>query len=433
MEQNQEKFKNFISSQNLKAFLIGILILFLLIPGEMIKQIIQERKLLNTETENEIQKTWGKNQVVGGPILILPYTRLVTAEGKVSRVKSNLTILPESLNISGQVTPEFRYRGIYKVVVYHSNLELSGQFPDLKNILPQVSPEDICWNEMRLEMGISDLRGIQSNIQLRWDQNIYATAPGTTGKVPFTNGISAPIKYNEKDLGIPHNFSIKLNLSGSKELTFLPVGKITRVSLASTWKTPKFTGAFLPKHRQISKNGFKAEWQVLHFNRNYPQEWLNRKYELSSSAFGVNFLVPVDRYQKSMRSVKYAILFFTLTFTMFFFVEILSQKKLAIIQYFMVGLSLLVFYILLLSLSEHIGFLGAYLIASAAIVLQITLFVNLVFHTTKTTLLTASILATLYGMLFILLQLQDYALLIGSIGLFIILGVIMFLSRNLKL
>jgi inner membrane protein len=214
-------------------------------------------------------------------------------------------------------------------------------------------------------------------------------------------------------------------------LKFVPVGKTTDIEISSVWNTPSFTGAFLPDERQINDSGFVAKWNILQLNRNFPQTWVNNKYNIEESAFGVNLLLPVDQYQKSMRSAKYAIMFIALTFIIFLFVEILNKKRIHPVQYILVSFGLLLFYTLLLSLAEHIGFNLAYVISGAAIVGLITSYSQSIFKKTKLTLIMGGALSFLYIFLFVVLQLQDFALILGSIGLFIILAIIMYLSRKI--
>jgi len=240
-------------------------------------------------------------------------------------------------------------------------------------------------------------------------------------------------------------FAYGLNLNGSTDLHFTPFGKTTTVQLASNWTAPSFEGAFLPDERVVSDSGFTAEWQVLQLNRNYPQQGVGRFVQSSgqdntyfgtdpvrrmASTFGLKLLLPIDEYQKTMRSAKYAIYFILLTFLTFFFIEILNRKRLHPIQYLLVGAGVVLFYILLLSFSEHLSFNTAYWIACAAILLLITVYSFFMLRNRKLTVMVFGILIILYGFFYSILQLQDYALLMGSLGLLLILAAIMYLTRN---
>jgi inner membrane protein len=213
---------------------------------------------------------------------------------------------------------------------------------------------------------------------------------------------------------------------------FVPLGKQTKVNLKSKWQNPSFTGAFLPDKRDVGVNGFNATWEVLHLNRPYPQIFKGQIEGIGDSSFGVNLIVPVDEYQKSMRSAKYAVIFITLTFLIFFFVQVINGVRIHPIQYLIVGLALCIFYTLLIALSEHIPFIYSYLISSISIIGLITLYAKSIFKDNKLTAIICLILTMLYLFIYSIIQMEDYALLMGSIGLFIVLATIMYLSRKIN-
>jgi inner membrane protein len=210
------------------------------------------------------------------------------------------------------------------------------------------------------------------------------------------------------------------------------LGKKTTVELASTWPDPGFTGDFLPDAREIDENGFTAEWAITHLNRNYPQSWTDNEFSVNTSEFGVELIQPVDHYQRAFRSVKYAMMFIGLTFLVFLLIEILTKKRLHPIQYVLTGIALIVFYILLVSLSEHTGFTIAYIISAIAIISLISYYIWSNFGQVRFAVTTFAVLTGLYLFLFVTLQLQDYALLFGSIGLFIVLVIFMLLTRKIN-
>lgn len=432
MDNAKKTSRKIFSPLSLKIIFIFFLVLLLMIPAGLIMNLIREREMLRTETEIEIQDNWGRSQTLSGPILTIPYYKYETMEQKQVRVKAYLHLLPEELDIKGDIYPETRYRGIYKVVVYSSKLQIQGNFTPTTKLTENIPENNILWNEARMELGIPDLRGIQEEIHLQFNGAELMAEPGIPAGSPFQSGIHASLSSEQIQSGKPISFLIEMNLRGSNSLNFIPMGQTSRVQLESDWADPSFSGAFLPQKREITGNGFSAQWEVLHFNRNYPQIWTDKHYQTDESAFGVSLILPMDQYQKTMRSVKYALLFLTLTFTLFFFIEILNKKKVHPVQYLMVGASLIIFYVLLLSLSEQFGFVVAYLIAATAVILQISGFLYKIVQSVKTALISSATLTILYAYLFILLQLQDYALLMGSIGLFLILSLIMYLSRNIQ-
>jgi inner membrane protein len=275
------------------------------------------------------------------------------------------------------------------------------------------------------------MRGIQDRVDLQWNGQAYPFDPGIGTTDLVAAGISTRVPVELSGLeSRQYTFSLTLKLNGSSELHFIPVGKETNIDLKSNWNDPSFDGAFLPDKREVNEKGFTAHWRVLHLNRNYPQAWKGSQYDITYSKFGVKLLLPVDRYLKSTRSVKYASLFIVLTFLIFFILEIINQFRIHPIQYILVGLGLVLFYVLLLSFSEHIGFGPAYLVASAGIILMITLYAKTIFKFLKLALLLGGVLVILYTFIYVILQLSDYALLVGSIGLFLALALLMYLTRK---
>ncbi|MBN2173622.1 MAG: cell envelope integrity protein CreD [Bacteroidales bacterium] len=431
MQTFQEFSEKLSRSISVKIAIIGFLILILLIPAFMIQELISERQKTRNEVVQEVSDKWGREQTVTGPIISIPYyEQYVTNEQEIIKSPKTLFILPEKLDIDGQINPEIRYRGIYKVIVYNSAIHFNGIFhlPDLNEL--GIPAEQVYWDKASILLGISDLRGIQKEIKVSVNDQLYDVNPGLKYTTIANAGVTSDIKLNP---GVrDYNVQFDLNLSGSENLYFSPVGKTTTVNINSPWSTPSFTGSFLPDDHSVGNNGFKANWTIFDLNRNFPQVWNNQTYNMNDTAFGVNLLFPVDEYQKSMRSAKYAVMFIALTFLIYLFVEIINKKRIHPIQYLLVSLALLLFYTLLLSLSEQIGFNWAYLISAVAIIGLITVYSHSIFKSGKLTRITSMALIVLYAFLFTILQLEDYALLFGSIGLFIILGFVMYLSKRIN-
>lgn len=340
--------------------------------------------------------------------------------------------LPETLNLSGNLLPEKLERSIYEVTVYDAQLQVEGNF-DLA-LIQQTGFDGIPeWERAYLSVGISDMSGIQNNLKVNVNDVAYSVKAGLKNKLIGESGVTVPINLTTANL-TAFNFNFDLQLQGTENIEFLPLGNNTTVALQSTWLTPGFNGAFSPDEQSIETNGFKATWQVLELNRNYPQVWDDEIYstQLKESAFGVDLVSTADDYQKIMRTVKYAILTIGLTFLVFFLVEITNKKKIHPFQYTLVGLSLCLFYVLLLSLSEHLDFNYAYLISASVIILMITFYSLAVFKIKKLSALLLLILSVLYTYLFVILQASDYALLLGSLGLVIMLSLTMYLTRNIN-
>lgn len=415
---------------------ILFLVILFLLPTAMIKSLIFEREERQNEAISEVSSKWGEAQTLVGPFISVPYYKLVketsSKDGteKVVRLTEYLHFLPSKLTISGDISPEKRYRSIYEVVVYNSALQLTGVFNNLDFASLDIKPQDIQFDKAEFVIGINDLRGIEEQVMLEWNQEKKFFNPGVTSNDVVESGINAGINLDTIN-NATYQFNLKLELKGSQLLYFTPVGKVTDVALSSNWQNPSFNGSFLPDDRNVDANGFNAKWNVLHLNRNFPQAWTGNRHDVNNASFGVDLLLPVDSYQKSYRSIQYAILFIGLTFMVFFFIEVLNKVFIHPIQYILVGVALLVFYTLLLSISEHIQYNFAFIISALATLLIIAGYIKAILKSNQLALLMSGILTILYTFIFVLIQLQDYALLIGSIGIFIILGLVMYFSRKI--
>lgn len=429
-----DKFNQWIkNSVMLKLITITILVLLMLIPSAMIQSIIGERELLNEATIDEVSSKWANSQLINGPILTIPYTFEYEDNKKIVEGVRYWHLLPKDLTLNGSINPEKLRRGIYEVVVYRSNLKVSGSF-STNHKLVENDVKEIKWDQAFLTIGISDLRGIEDDVVLKWGDQSLPVEPGSRIPQITYSGITVnlPDLSTASGKDIPFHFDIKLQ--GSGNMSFVPLGSNTNIKLSSTWNSPSFNGSFIPDTREVTKEGFTAEWKVLQLNRNFPQSWVGSSEgeKLAQAAFGVDLILPLDDYQKSMRSAKYAAMTIVLTFLIFFLVEILNGRKIHPFQYTLVGLALCLFYVLLISISEHASFNTAYAIATCAIVGMISLYSMSVFKMPRLSMLLVATLIGIYGFLFVTLQLADYALLMGSIGLTVILAVTMYFTRNIN-
>lgn len=424
-----EKFNQWISgSITIRIISITILVLLLMIPNAMIREIIYERQQTNEEVYQDIRQIWGQSQTVCGPVVSVPY-RVWTKDDKgvLTETWRWAHFLPTELNIDGNVTTEERHRGIYRMAVYSSALAVSGAFDRPDPTPLNIAEEDFYLDGAVMCVGIPDMRGISDKVMLKTPRQTSEFGPGVPTANVIAEGISTPVNFGEEQ---SLSFYFSLNLNGSGELNFVPLGKQTNVNLTSPWPHPSFKGNFSPSVRNITKDGFTALWKVLDLNRNFPQMWTGQRQGINESAFGVDLIIPLDHYQQSMRSAKYAIMFISLTFLVFFFIETINRKRIHPIQYILVGLALSLFFVLLLSLSEHIGFNGAFVSAAAGTTLLITIYSSGMLADRKLTALMASLLLVMYGFIYTILQLEDMALLVGSVGLFLILAAVMFWSRK---
>jgi len=416
-------------STALKMFTIGFLFLVLLTPTTMIKSLIRERSNRNAEVVKEISSKWGGHQAICGPVLSIPYKEY--SEGTKNYSIEYIHILPEELRIDSFLDSEVRYRGIYEAVLYNADVQLSGVFimPKLKDL--GIKEKDVIFQNACISLGIEDMKGIRREISAIVNDVPFSMNPGIETKGIIASGVSSKVQLQNKVTEV--RFDFKINLNGSKQINFVPLGKTTEVSLSCDWPHPSFNGVFLPEERSINDKGFDAKWKILHLNRDFPQLWIGDKYkyEMGKFLFGVELFKPVDVYQKSMRAVKYASLFVLLTFLAFFFSEIFKKKPLHPIQYTLIGCAIIIFYLLIIALSEHMNFEKAYLISGAAVVLLITVYAAAILRSVLVSISMGCILSVFYSYLYMLLQMEDYAILMGSIGLFVILSGIMLITRKI--
>ena len=428
--------KNLKTNIFFKLGAIFILIIILLIPVSLVKDLIKEREYIKSQAIEEISEKWGQGQTITGPYISIPFDKYVKqfsrkdSTTKIIKVKDYINILPENLNMKGVINPEKRYRGIYEVVVYSSKLKITGDFQNFNLKQFDINPNYIHLNKAILNIGITDLKGIEKQVKLKWNDNIIPFNSGVNTNDIVYSGINAQIPIN-LEKSTKYNFETEIDLKGSQYIYFVPVGKTTDIQLTSNWQTPSFTGTYLPDERTINKKGFISKWNILHLNRNYPQSWISNRYQIKESSFGTDLLLPVDNYKKSNRVAKYAILFVVLTFLVFFFVEVLNKVFIHPIQYLLVGIALIVFYSLLLAFSEHILFNLSYILSSILTLTLVTAYTTAILKSRKIGMMILGILLTLYLFIFTIIQLEDYALLIGSIGIFIILSIVMYFSRRI--
>jgi len=432
IEKQMSKLKNNIF---IKMAIIGIMTLLLLIPTALIQDLIRERERTQKSAIAEVQDKWADAQIIAGPMITIPYYKYKekynkeTSKLETEKVLSKINILPDNLNVDGTISPEKRKRGIYEIVVYASDFVIQGDFNAIDLNQLNINKKDVLFDKATLNIGISDLKGIEKQMLLNWNGAEKYFNPGIVNNTNLNSGVNVPIRFNNSK----NSFEVNISLKGSQSMQFIPVGKTTDVSLASNWPTPSFTGNFLPDERKIDNKAgsFTANWSIFHLNRNFPQIWKGENYNLYKSAFGTNLLLPVDNYQKNYRVVRYAILFLALTFMTFFFVEVLNKVYMHPIQYLLVGLGLVLFFSLLLSFSEHFIFNTAYIISMLLTLALISLYTWAILKSKNIALLIFSVLFIMYGFIFTIIQLEGYSLLFGSLGLFAILAVVMYFSRKI--
>ena len=410
--------------------------------------MLSDRLSRRNEAVADITSSWGREQCVIGPVLIIPYQyRFKTVkevpgkDGKVEKREVEETagawayFLPELLNVNGDAETQMLHRGIYEAAVFRAQVKLSGRFavPDFGAF--KIDLKDVQWKDAMVTIAINDLRGTREGLVLDWGGVKRPLLPGS--QVPgYTTGATATLG-DEKPINAPVEFSIPIDFNGSEGIYFAPFGVQNEATLKSNWPDPAFRGAFLPAERSVRDNGFDAKWKVSYYGRSYPQSWTSQMgndrfttQAVSQSVFGAQFLSILDSYRFVERSIKYGVLFLVLVFTTFFLFEVTARQKIHPFQYLMVGAALCLFYLLLLSISEFRGFGLAYLLAAAASTILITWYCRYFLGGGIRTLMIGAGLAGIYTFLYITLRQEDYALLMGAIALFILLGVVMYVTRK---
>ena len=437
--------KNSISA---RMFVIGFLTLILLIPLFMVQDLIRERSERQKSVVTEINDKWGEAVTIYGPILKLPYRSF--REKHITNSQNEVTTesveeikyfyyFPQELKIHSIIDPEMKKRGIYQTAVYKSKTSISGNFSVSEIEIEDISEENILWDKARIIFKTSNLKGVNEQMHIEIGNSNYSFS----SKYQQQNKLQVQrqnlyIMESEvlKKGDFPHeksiDFKMKISINGSSEISFIPIGKTTEAEIISDWKTNSFKGNFLPYNEdKITDAGFDAKWKILDINRPFPQSFNNNLPDLAEYAFGVNFMIPVDEYQKSDRATKYGYLVIGLTFLLFFLIQTLSKIPIHPFQYLMIGLGLIMFYTLLISISEHSSFLKAYLIAGISVILLISLYSKSILRGWKFPVFIGLSLFVLYSFIYIIIQLESYALLVGSIGLFLILAGVMYVSRKI--
>jgi inner membrane protein len=368
-------------------------------------------------------------------VLVIPY-REAQSEAAIAAnhppIEREVYMLPDRYVIAARIDPEVRRRGLFETVVYRTALDISGSFvvADPAEWAPKGA--QIHWDAVRLLVDVRDRRSLDAGLAVRWsDGRMLAFVPSR-----HESGLSTATPLSAEAVGQAHDFALSLTLKGSEALTFLPLGRDTQVTASSPWRDPSFMGRYLPDKRDVSEHGFAATWTVSYFARDFaqvlgPGDPRAFTPAVDRSEFGVRLISAVTAYQQAARAAKYGLLIIIGTFTTFFLFEILRGLRIHIFQYGLVGLALCVFYLLLVSLSEQIGFGPAYAAASVAVIGQILLYCHRAVGGWPGTLILGGLLAVTYAALYQLMLLEDQALLIGSIGLFAALSAIMLVTRRI--
>lgn len=424
--QNFEKPQSFFQTTTAKMIMVGILTLILLIPLEFDQELITERSQRQKEVVAETTSKWGESVYFYGPILKIPYKDPITLQIE------NAYFFPEQLNntsITEIKTP--LQRSIYKSNVFTTKMQFNGNYANPNFTKKNVPNENIIWNKASIVIRTTNLKSVKDEVKIKIGNSSYTFEPihNTQANDTIESLETGYINFNTIQNS---NFNVTINYNGSKRISIVPIGKTTNAKMTSNWASPNFNGNFIPNDKQITDKGFNATWKISHFNRPFAQENFEVLPDLSKYAFAVDFITPVDEYQQNERASKYGFLVIGLTFLIFFLIQSISKISIHIFQYVMIGIALIMFYTLLISITEHSSFGFAYAIAGTSVVALISLYSISILKDRKFPTFIGLSLSVLYTFIYVIIQLEDYALLVGSIGLFLILAAVMYFSRKIE-
>jgi inner membrane protein len=435
---------NFMQSTTARVIMVGVLILVLLLPLQYVKSLIWERQELQQNVSAEIAGQWGGNVFVYGPILKVPY-KIITETETIDKATKVVTIskqasltyayfFPDALNVDANVATESKKRNNYETTVFSSKMKLSGNYavPDFSKA--KIPTENILWDDARIIMNAGSLKSIKGAVSITFNGKTYDFEP-VVKEVNQNGNSTSWLETSPVDLnGITNkatSYKMDINYDGSEKISIVPIGKITEASIKSNWPDPKFEGNFLPYTKTITDDGFAASWKVSHLNRAFVQQYFGNLPDLAQFTFDTDFIILNNEYQQNERAAKYGFLVIGLTFLVFFLIQMVSKINIHIFQYSMVGLALIMFYTLLIAITEHSSFTLAYLLSGSAVIIMIGLYSVSILRNKKFPIFITTALTALYTFIYVIIQLEDYALLAGSLGLFAILGAVMYFSRKI--
>lgn len=446
--ENQEnpisEVKSFLQSTTAKMLMVGFLTLVLLIPLFFVQDLIKERSQRKTEVVDEVTKIWGKDILFYGPVLRIPYTSYEaynvinqkTGETTIERkaVSNYAYFFPNELKNSSDVKKnESLKRSIFNHVVFTADMDFKGNFSNPNFTKLGISDENIQWDKASIIVRTTNLKSIKSELKIQLNTDKFSFEPQNSDKSDYSVLATGTFDYKALAINEKVNFNFAITYNGSNSLKFVPVGKTTTVSIDSDWDSPSFEGSFAASHttKTVDKKGFHADWTIMDINRTFSQQYANSLPDLNDYLFGVKLIQTVDEYQQNERASKYGFLVIGLTFLIFFLIQSISKINIHIFQYSMIGIALIMFYTLLISITEHSTFSLAYTIAGIAVVAMITLYSVSILKNKKFPMFIGMALSVLYSFIYVIIQMEDYALLVGSIGLFMILGAVMYFSRKI--
>jgi inner membrane protein len=460
---DHSSWKKFSRGYTFKVLVLIALILLLLIPLSMIRGLVDERGRTARRAESDIMEAWGKQLVEAGPLLVVPVirtseikTRTEKDGEKIEIVKTPFTwvVAPEKLDINADFITEVRRRGIFSVPLFSGELTLSGTFDLSKALADLASNEEMLLDQAELIISLSSQKGIRQITQAQWGTEELFFKPGThsynlslnldiarilsntvdtANRILSNTGIYATLPPLKDSASQDLPFLISIAIQGGQSVQVLPIGQDTHVAISADWPSPSFQGGFLPGSSTITDKSFEAQWDISYLSRDIPLFWVENKdsYNYSSALFGVSFFRTIDTYSLNTRAVKYAILFLIVPFFTLFLLEILTKRRIHPVPYILSGIGNVIFYLLLLSFSEQMSFFNAYLIAAIAVTALMTLYSRALLPSWSKSWYMGLVMALSYILLYAVLNAESYALLIGSVGAFVVTALVMFLTRKL--
>ena len=422
----QEPKVSFFQTATAKMIMVGILTLVLLIPLALVQELIVERSQRQKEVITETTSKWGNSVYFYGPILKVPYKDPMTGANNYAY------FFPEELNTKSDVIMvKPLERSIYKSNVFTTKMQFDGKYTQPNFASKGIPTENIYWNRAKILIRTTNLKSLKDEVKMKiGNQNLAFESVASSSNDSIESLETNYFDFQSLQNNTQFNFDISFN--GSKQIKMVPIGKTTDAKMTSNWNSPNFNGNFSPISREITDKGFVANWKILHYNRPFAHQYFEVLPELGKYAFAVDFITPVDEYQQNERASKYGFLVIGLTFLIFFLIQSISKINIHIFHYSMIGIALIKFYTLLISITEHSSFSFAYIVAASAVIALISLYSISILKDKKFPLFIGVSLTVLYTFIFVIIQLEDYALLVGSIGLFLILAAIMYFSRKIE-
>ncbi len=447
---NEPAKNNFMNKMtagtNFRLALIGFLTLILMIPMSYVKDLIREREQRKETVIEKVNDNWGGHVRIYGPVLKIPYKtyqKVYTYDNKgtkhadtVFKKLAYLYVFPEKLQMNSQVKAVEKHIGIFKTAVYRAQNHITGYFvkPDFKNF--DINPKDVVWNKSQIIFKSTNTHGIEDRIEIKLDSMDYNLfLAGEQKDATYYDFITDNVNkelFNQRE---KLNFDMNYNVKGSGLLNIIPIAATTEIGMKSDWPSPDFTGSFLPYNNNTilpDNKGFNAKWKIIDYQRPLQKAYINTLPDADQFATGVRFVMPVNDYLKNNRAASYAYLVIFLTFLLFFIIQKIGKVNMSSFHYFLIGIALVVFYTLLLSISEHSNFNLSYIISAVATVGLISLYSKAILNNKRFVLYVLSALSLLYLYIYVIIQLENFALLVGSIGLFMIVAAIMYSSRKIN-